>query len=60
MCYQLAQVHSDAVDYPKSGQPVAHTSIPRPEIKVKPDWHAPETVVRTAGKYYESTRAIGR
>jgi RNA-dependent RNA polymerase len=59
-CFKLAQVHSDAVDYPKSGEPVPHGSIPKPTRKIRPDWHAPETVDMTSGKYYESNRAIGR
>jgi hypothetical protein len=59
-CYTLAQIHSNAVDYPKSGQPVQHTEIPKIKIKIRPDWHAPETISDITGKFYESTRAIGR
>jgi RNA-dependent RNA polymerase len=59
-CFQLAQLHSDAVDYPKSGNPVDLRKIPKPDMKVKPDWHAPETISDLSGKYYESMRAIGR
>jgi RNA-dependent RNA polymerase len=60
-CYTLAQLHSDAVDYPKSGQPVPQNSIPKPKSKIKPDWKAPETVNDSnRGDYYESSRAIGR
>lgn len=59
-CIKLAQLHSDAVDYPKSGQPVAPHKIPRLKKKVKPDWNAPETVNLNTGDYYESSRAIGR
>jgi len=57
---KLANLHSNAVDYPKSGQPVALNSIPRLKSRIKPDWNAPETVDISSGNFYESTRAIGR
>jgi len=57
---KLAGLHSNAVDYPKSGQPVALNSIPRLKSRIKPDWNAPETVDISSGNFYESTRAIGR
>ncbi|KAF8973725.1 RNA dependent RNA polymerase-domain-containing protein [Flammula alnicola] len=59
-CMKLASLHSNAVDYPKSGQPVALTEIPKPKHHVKPDWHAPETVDVSSGDFYESPKAIGR
>ncbi|KIM48044.1 hypothetical protein M413DRAFT_22601 [Hebeloma cylindrosporum] len=59
-CMKLANLHSNAVDYPKSGQPVALNSIPGLKSRVKPDWNAPETVDISSGNFYESTRAIGR
>ncbi|KAF9478036.1 RNA-dependent RNA polymerase [Pholiota conissans] len=59
-CMKLADLHSNAVDYPKSGQPVPINEIPRPKFRVKPDWHAPETVDVSSGEFYESRRAIGR
>lgn len=61
-CITLANLHSDAVDYPKSGNPVAFTTIPRLKRKTRPDWNAPETIVTAVlkDKYYESNRAIGR
>jgi hypothetical protein len=61
-CLKLSQLHSDAVDYPKSGVPVSVSQIPRLKIKAKPDWNAPETVKvdLQKGKYYESKRYIGR
>lgn len=59
-CYTLAELHSDAVDYPKSGQAVAISKIPRPPMKLLPDWNAPETKNPDKKKYYQSTRAIGR
>lgn len=60
-CLLLSQLHSDAVDYPKSGHPVPLQQIPRLKMRVKPDWNAPETSAsRNKAKYYESTKAIGR
>ncbi|PPQ73217.1 hypothetical protein CVT24_010027 [Panaeolus cyanescens] len=60
-CIRLAEIHSHAVDYPKSGQPVAVDNIPRLKSKIKPDWSAPETVnIDTSSNYYKSNRAIGR
>lgn len=63
-CLELANLHSDAVDYPKSGNPVDPKRIPRLKQREKPDWNAPETLDlnRQTGnlKYYKSTRAIGK
>ncbi|KAF9056326.1 RNA-directed RNA polymerase 2 [Panaeolus papilionaceus] len=59
-CIQLAQIHSDAVDYPKSGKPVAVERIPKLKRKSKPDWNAPETVDINKSDYYISHRAIGK
>lgn len=53
-------LHSDAVDYPKSGQPVALNNIPKLKSRTKPDWNAPETINPDTANYYASTRAIGR
>lgn len=61
-CMKLSQLHSDAVDYPKSGIPVDMVKIPRPHQRTKPDWNAPETLPAgiDSDNYYRSTRAIGR
>jgi RNA-dependent RNA polymerase len=59
-CLKLAGLHSDAVDYPKSGNPVAQSDIPRLRFREKPDWSAPETVSPDSSKYYVSQRAIGQ
>ncbi|KAJ3808703.1 RNA-directed RNA polymerase 2 [Lentinula aff. lateritia] len=62
-CLRLADLHSQAVDYPKTGNPVTFYSIPR---KTKynnrlPDWYAPESMeVIDEQKYYRSTRALGK
>lgn len=59
-CLKLADLHSDAVDYPKSGQPVSLDKIPKLKFRAKPDWNAPETVTFDSDKFYQSTRAIGK
>ncbi|KAF5337043.1 hypothetical protein D9611_003329 [Ephemerocybe angulata] len=61
-CILLANLHSDAVDYPKSGKAVNREDIPRLKKKSRPDWNAPETVEaqEDTRKYYRSDRAIGR
>ncbi|KAI0325538.1 RdRP-domain-containing protein [Cubamyces sp. BRFM 1775] len=37
-CMKLAQLCSQAVDYPKNGVPVDLENMPRPVIHIKPDW----------------------
>ncbi|KAI0778083.1 RdRP-domain-containing protein [Trametes elegans] len=60
-CVKLAALHSDAVDYPKSGQPVPIDKIPRLKFRLKPDWNAPEIMNEEgAQSFYESVRAIGK
>ena len=61
-CQKLCRIHSNAVDYPKSGTPVALNTVPKPpRHDHKPDWNAPETVnLDQAYDFYESKKAIGR
>jgi len=60
-CMKLAQLHSDAVDYPKSSTPVPHDKIPRLKFNARPDWNRPETMNDSQSSgYYESQKAIGR
>lgn len=61
-CYKLSDLHSNAVDYPKSGVPVPVRDIPRLKMTAKPDWNAPETVStgRDNSRYYPSQKAIGK
>lgn len=60
-CLKLCQIHSNAVDYPKSGTPVSLNTVPKPKSNLKPDWHAPETVdLESSTNFYQSRRAIGR
>ena len=57
----LAQLHSDAVDYPKSSTPVPLEKIPKLKFRTKPDWNRPETMDDgKSADYYPSQRAIGR
>ena len=60
-CIRLANLHSNAVDYPKSGQPVRIEQIPMLKHKARPDWNAPETVQvdYESGDYYKSQKVIG-
>ncbi|KIM20750.1 hypothetical protein M408DRAFT_333825 [Serendipita vermifera MAFF 305830] len=57
-CLILAAKHSDAVDYPKTGQPVNFSDLPKLKSKRKPDWYANETNERKTG-FYQSSRIIG-
>jgi RNA-dependent RNA polymerase len=60
-CLKLAQIHSDAVDYPKNGTPVSLDTVPRMKSGLKPDWNAPETVdLDSSINFYTSQSAIGR
>ena len=58
-CITLAQLHSNAVDYPKSGQPVKLDAIPKVGSG-KPDYMAPETANINSNEYYQSRRALGQ
>lgn len=60
-CLKLAELHSDAVDYPKSGRPVPLLELPKVQSRRKPDWDAPETrITANTDEYYPSDRFIGR
>ena len=60
-CVALAQLHSDAVDYPKTGNPVPIQSIPRLKSSIKPDWSEPELTIGDSTKlFYESQRWLGK
>ncbi|KAI0690041.1 RdRP-domain-containing protein [Cytidiella melzeri] len=60
-CLALAALHSDAVDYPKTGMPVPLDRIPPNKSPIKPDWSCPELTVGDNTKlYYESQRWLGR
>ena len=57
-CIKLAALHSDAVDFPKTGHSVDFDKLPKPKSKRKPDWYANETSERKSG-FYPSNRIIG-
>lgn len=60
-CLKLAELHSLAVDYPKTGQPVPINQIPRPPLRIRPDWNVPETLNgRDNASYYQSQTAVGK
>ncbi|KLO16989.1 RdRP-domain-containing protein [Schizopora paradoxa] len=58
-CLSLAKLHSDAVDYPKTGTPVSDI-IPKPKAPY-PDWSQPEVIKKTdrVQAYYKSQKALG-
>ncbi|KAF7775922.1 hypothetical protein Agabi119p4_4315 [Agaricus bisporus var. burnettii] len=60
-CIRLAELCSQAVDYPKNGIPVDlnKEKLPHTLIRCKPDWHAAEVVSPRETDYYRSTRALG-
>jgi hypothetical protein len=58
-CLKLADLHSAAVDYPKSGIPVSVNELPWIP-KPRPDWSAPEVGRDTRFTYYISERALGK
>ncbi|THH34116.1 hypothetical protein EUX98_g35 [Antrodiella citrinella] len=60
-CMILSKLHSDAVDYPKSGRPVSLDQIPRTRFRQLPDYVAPETKeTANTADYYESQHHIGK
>lgn len=58
-CIKLAELCSQAVDYPKNGIPVNIDRCPRFLIPYKPDWHAAEVAAPRRTDYYDSDRALG-
>jgi hypothetical protein len=61
-CLKLAKLHSDAVDYQKTGRKVELDAIPKVKLP-KPDWSRPETMdsmVDQDGRYYQSNTALGK
>lgn len=56
----LAELHSNAVDYAKTGLPISIREIPRSRLDAKPDWSAPELGGGDTVEYYESQRWIGQ
>ncbi|KAI0075266.1 RdRP-domain-containing protein [Panus rudis PR-1116 ss-1] len=58
-CIKLANLCSQAVDYPKNGIPVDMEGAPRRLIPFKPDWKKVEDIMPHDSDYYLSTRALG-
>ncbi|KAJ7735431.1 RNA dependent RNA polymerase-domain-containing protein [Mycena olivaceomarginata] len=60
-CVRLAELCSQAVDYPKQGIPVDLdvVELPRKLIRCNPDWHAAEVVSPRDTDYYPSEKALG-
>ncbi|KAK7693992.1 hypothetical protein QCA50_003568 [Cerrena zonata] len=58
-CIKLAQLCSQAVDYPKNGVPVNMKESPSRLIPFKPDWKKAEENMTRDSDYYESPRALG-
>ncbi|KAF7793210.1 hypothetical protein EIP86_004319 [Pleurotus ostreatoroseus] len=59
-CLRLAKLHSDAVDYQKTGIPVRMHAIPKRKGQMRPDWSKPELSFEDARKYYRSTSWVGK
>ncbi|CAE6419177.1 unnamed protein product [Rhizoctonia solani] len=60
-CLKLAELHSRAVDFPKSGTPVVSSEMPRSGRMPRPDWDAGELGFRsTRDEVYPSQRALGQ
>ena len=57
-CVKLAQLHSIAVDYPKTGKHVDFKDIPSLESNRRPDWYANE-LKDDDPELYQSDRHIG-
>ncbi|KAG0143858.1 hypothetical protein CROQUDRAFT_134745 [Cronartium quercuum f. sp. fusiforme G11] len=62
-CLLLSQLHSDAVDYAKTGVAVDYTELPKAG-KVRPELMSPEFVTAhqhsTNNKYYKSTKVFSQ
>ncbi|PVG04810.1 RdRP-domain-containing protein [Serendipita vermifera] len=58
-CLELAALHSDAVDFPKTGRPVERSQLPQRLAKSVPDWYVKETADYSRADIYQSERHIG-
>ncbi|EJD54733.1 RdRP-domain-containing protein [Auricularia subglabra TFB-10046 SS5] len=57
-CMKLAELHSVAVDYPKTGVPVNHSDIPQAPNRI-PDWSISELGASDRDRVYRSEKALG-
>ena len=61
-CIKLAGMHSDAVDFPKTGVAVPADALKKLSGRNSdlPDWNEPETGKRPGVTYYRSEKALGK
>ena len=59
-CLELAELASQAVDFPKTGAAVHIKSLPRLDEKRKPDFLCPDGSGMNPKKYYLSKKILGR
>ncbi|KAH8822929.1 RNA dependent RNA polymerase-domain-containing protein [Flagelloscypha sp. PMI_526] len=58
---RCARLHSQAVDYPKTGTPINPSDIPLADSRLLPDWKAPETMIHLdRQRYYPSNSVLGK
>lgn len=58
-CLKLAELHSKAVDFAKSGKPVSFQDLPKRYFPYTPDFQHKETRFDDQTSYYESPKALG-
>lgn len=58
-CLKLAELASQAVDFPKTGTPVRFQDLPRPRTREKPDFLAREGAHLNPDMYYNSQKLLG-
>ncbi|KAG8781898.1 hypothetical protein FRC15_007897 [Serendipita sp. 397] len=58
-CMKLAELHSKAVDFAKSGVPVSFSELPKRYFPFNPDFQHKETQLDDQTNYYESNKALG-
>ncbi|KIM33801.1 hypothetical protein M408DRAFT_18806 [Serendipita vermifera MAFF 305830] len=58
-CLKLAELHSKAVDFAKSGVPVRFEDLPKRNHRYIPDFQRKEATLDDQTNYYESPKALG-
>lgn len=58
-CATVAELHSWVVNFHKNGKPFPSDFIPRPKIRLKPDWFALDVTNTSNADYYGPDRALG-
>lgn len=59
-CLRLAELASQAVDFPKTGSPVKFQDLPRHRNRDKPDFLAREGADLNSDAYYNSQKLLGK